>query len=49
MTTTTGIEGSRRLAAERRRLPWVEIDKEYRFAAPTVTRRWTTSSTAGHS
>ena len=35
------------LAADRRRLPWVEIDKDYRFGGPTASCRSATSSTAG--
>lgn len=33
------------LAAERRRLPMVRIDKDYRFEGPEARRPWSTCST----
>jgi len=40
---------SDQLAAERRSLPWVPIDKQYRFTPTPGRRRWPNCSTAGRS
>ena len=37
------------LAAERRRMPWMEVDKEYRFDGPTARRACSTCSRGGGS
>jgi predicted dithiol-disulfide oxidoreductase (DUF899 family) len=33
-----------RLSAERRKLPWVKVEKEYVFDTTEARRRWPTSS-----
>ena len=37
------------LAQQRRELPWVAVEKEYRFETDEGTRRWRSSSTAAPS
>ena len=37
------------LARQRRELPWVEVEKDYRFDTDDGPRRWPGSSTAVHS
>ena len=37
------------LAAQRRRMPWQAVERDYEFTGPRAARAWSTCSTVGSS